>query len=167
ITHEALKSFSKMAATRVRNFEALLKFKIKSPERRKNLYKNLITALVQHERIETTLCRCQDMSRVAERLIDLAKQGDEATINSWLMKKEMVPKVFGELLPRYEAMDSGYTKVYRIPPRKEDSAKMGIVEFVGNSLPQLLPDQDELRRLKLEKLRKIDKYQVPLEGTPV
>lgn len=68
-THDAIVfSFYKMAATRVRNFEALLKFKIKSPERRKNLYKNLITALVQHERIETTLCRCQDMSRVAERV---------------------------------------------------------------------------------------------------
>lgn len=57
-----------MAATRVRNFEALLKFKIKSPERRKNLYKTLITAFVQHERIETTLSRCQDLSRVAERV---------------------------------------------------------------------------------------------------
>lgn len=69
-THEPLhpQIISKMAATRVRNFEALLKFKIKSPERRKNLYKNLITALVQHERIETTLCRCQDLSRVAERV---------------------------------------------------------------------------------------------------
>jgi len=66
--HNALQLNYKMAATRVRNFEALLKFKIKSPERRKNLYKNLITALVQHERIETTLCRCQDLSRVAERV---------------------------------------------------------------------------------------------------
>ncbi|XP_031566725.1 uncharacterized protein LOC116301750 [Actinia tenebrosa] len=156
-----------MAATRVRNFEALLKFKIKSPERRKNLYKTLITAFVQHERIETTLSRCQDLSRVAERMIDLAKKGDEATVNSWLMQKELIPKVFGELLPRYEGMTSGYTRVYRIPPRKEDSAKMGIVEFIGNDLPQLLPDEDELRKLKLEKLKKMDDFQVPLEGTPV
>lgn len=64
-------------------------------------------------------------------------------------------------------MTSGYTRVYRIPPRKEDSAKMGIVEFIGNDLPQLLPDKDELRNLKLEKLKKMDEFQVPLEGTPV
>ena len=57
--------------------------------------------------------------------------------------------------------------MFRIPPRKEDSAKMGIVEFVGNNLPQLLPDEEELRKLKLEKLRQIQKYEVPLEGTPV
>jgi len=78
-----------------------------------------------------------------------------------------VPKVFGDFLPRYESLDKGYTRVYRIPPRKEDSAKMGIVEFIGNNLPQLLPDENELRKLKLEKLKQIQKFQVPLEGTPV
>jgi hypothetical protein len=64
-------------------------------------------------------------------------------------------------------MTNGYTRVYRIPPRKEDSAKMGIVEFIGNTLPQLLPGEEELRRLKLEKLKKMKDFQIPLEGTPV
>ena len=103
-----------MAASRVRSIEPLLKFKIRSLERRKSLYKNLITALVQHERLETTLTRCQDLSRVAERvscdyrpttqqyssehavllkfhhglfslqMIDLAKKGQEEEINGWL-----------------------------------------------------------------------------------
>lgn len=58
----------KMAATRTRNLEHLLKFKPKSREKRKRLYKNLITALVQYERIETTINRCHDLSRVAERV---------------------------------------------------------------------------------------------------
>lgn len=74
--------------------------------------------------------------------------------------------MFGELLPRYQRTPSGYTKVYRIPPRKTDSAKMGIVEFLGNNLPPLLPSEEELKRLKLEKLR-MQKDEVPLEGTPV
>jgi len=39
---------------------------------------------VQYERIETTINRCHDLSRVAERMIDLAKEGDEETINSWI-----------------------------------------------------------------------------------
>ena len=58
----------KMAATRTRVLENLLKFKPKSREKRKRLYKNLITALVQYERIETTINRCHDLSRVAERV---------------------------------------------------------------------------------------------------
>ena len=58
----------KMAATRCRNLENLLKFKPRSREKRKRLYKNLVTALVQYERVETTINRCHDLSRVAERV---------------------------------------------------------------------------------------------------
>ena len=82
-------------------------------------------------------------------------------------KKELIPKVFGHLLPRYEDKVSGYTKVYKIPPRKTDTAKMGIVEFVGNELPSLLPSDDELRKLKLEKLKTMNKKGIPINGTAV
>lgn len=57
-----------MAAIRTRPLENLLKFKPKNKEKRKVMYKKLITALVQYERIETTINRCHDLSRVAERV---------------------------------------------------------------------------------------------------
>ena len=57
-----------MAAIRTRPLENLLKFKPKNKEKRKHIYKKLITALVQYERIETTLNKCHDLSRVAERV---------------------------------------------------------------------------------------------------
>jgi len=146
-----------------------LKFKPKNKEKRKVIYKKLITALVQYERIETTINRCHDLSRVAERMIDLAKEGDEETINSWITKKELIPKVFGYLLPRYQNQVNGYTRVYQIPPRKTDMAKMGIVEFVGNNLPPLLPSDEELRNLKLQKLQELSAKSkgIPIKGTPV
>ena len=131
------------------------------------MYKNLITALVQYERIETTMNRCHDLSRVAERVIDLAKQGDEETINSWITKKELIPKVYGHLLPCYEDKVNGYTKVYKIPPRKTDTAKMGTMEFIGNDLPSLLPSDEELRKLKLDKLKNESRKGIPIKGTPV
>ena len=86
---------------------------------------------------------------------------------SFQKKKDLIPKVFGHLLPRYEDIQGGYTKVYKIPPRKIDSAKMGIVEFVGNDLPPLLPSEEELRKLKLEKLKEDRKRWIPINGTPV
>ncbi|KAL9965872.1 hypothetical protein ACROYT_G029726 [Oculina patagonica] len=158
-----------MAAVRARTLENLLKFKPKNTEKRKVLYKKLITALVQYERIETTINRCHDLSRVAERMIDLAKEGDEETINSWITKKNLIPKVFGHLLPRYQDQVNGYTRVYQIPPRKRDMAKMGIVEFVGNNLPPLLPSDEELRKLKLQKLQEMSAKSkgIPIKGTPV
>ena len=57
-----------MAAIRTRPLENLLKFKPKNKEKRKHMYKKLITALVQYERIETTINKCHDLSRVAERV---------------------------------------------------------------------------------------------------
>ena len=57
-----------MAATRTRYLENLVKFKVRDREARKLIYKQLITALVQHERIETTINRCHDLSRVADRV---------------------------------------------------------------------------------------------------
>ena len=63
-----------MAAIRTRPLENLLKFKPKNKEKRKVIYKKLITALVQYERIETTINRCHDLSRVAERVSKLRKK---------------------------------------------------------------------------------------------
>lgn len=97
-------------AYQVRSFDSLLKSRIKNAKMRQNIYKNLLTRLVQDERIVTTLTKCKDLSRVAERvgnlysiitstttstciviysffnlkMIDLAKQGDEATIYTWI-----------------------------------------------------------------------------------
>lgn len=77
--------------------------------------------------------------------------------------------MFGYLLPRYQNQINGYTRVYQIPPRKSDMAKMGIVEFVGNNLPPLLPSDEELRKLKLQKLQELSaKFKgIPIKGTPV
>ena len=77
--------------------------------------------------------------------------------------------MFGYLLPRYQNQVNGYTRVYQIPPRKTDMAKMGIVEFVGNNLPPLLPSDEELRKLKLQKLQEMSAKSkgIPIKGTPV
>lgn len=89
--------------------------------------------------------------------------------SSFYQKKELIPKVFGHLLPRYQNQVNGYTRVYQIPPRKRDMAKMGIVEFIGNDLPPLLPSDEELRKLKLQKLQEMSAKSkgIPIKGTPV
>ena len=55
-------------AYQVRSFDSLLKSRIKNAQMRQKIYKNLLTRLVQDERVVTTLAKCKDLSRVAERV---------------------------------------------------------------------------------------------------
>ena len=80
----------------------------------------------------------------------------------------MMPKVFGDLLPHFESTENSYTVVYRLPPRKFDSAEMGVVEFKGNKLPQLLSNEqkDDHIRENLDVI-KWEMGSIPWKGTPV
>ncbi|CAB4007514.1 39S ribosomal L17, mitochondrial [Paramuricea clavata] len=103
-------------------------------------------------------------------MIDLAKQGDEATIYTWINRKEMIPKVFGDLLPRFQHTEDNYTAVYRLPPRKFDSADMGVVEFKGNKLPQLLSNEQRDEQIRQHSDNDVIKWKmenIPWKGTPV
>ena len=75
----------------------------------------------------------------------------------------MVPKVFGDLLGRYSHVDNNYTTVYKLPPRKFDSAEMGVVEFKGHKLPPVLVnEQQELTEQLVQ-----NSVKIPWKGTPV
>ena len=83
----------------------------------------------------------------------------------------MIPKVFGDLLPRFHHTENNYTAVYRLPPRKFDSAEMGVVEFKGNKLPQLLSNEQKFEQISdCSQDNNVIKWKtenIPLRGTPV
>ena len=58
-------------AYQVRSFDSLLKSRMKNAQMRERIYKNLLTRLVQDERVVTTLAKCKDLSRVAERVFGI------------------------------------------------------------------------------------------------
>ena len=47
---------------------------------RKALLRNLVTSLLKHERIETTLPRAKALRKVAERMITLGKKNDKRSL---------------------------------------------------------------------------------------
>ena len=47
---------------------------------RKALLRNMVTSLLQHERIETTETKAKELRRVADQMITLGKRGDEKKI---------------------------------------------------------------------------------------
>ncbi|XP_032853249.2 39S ribosomal protein L17, mitochondrial [Tyto alba] len=114
------------------------------PRSRLDLLRNLVTALVRHERIETPWARADEMQGYAERLIDYAKLGDTNEramhmANFWLTEKDLIHKLFKVLAPRYQLHSGNYTRLLQIPNRDGlDRAKMAVIEFKGNPLPPLI-----------------------------
>uniref|UniRef100_UPI0037E953D7 large ribosomal subunit protein bL17m n=1 Tax=Semicossyphus pulcher TaxID=241346 RepID=UPI0037E953D7 len=119
------------------------------PESRINMLRNILTGLVRHERIETTLARADEVRFYAEKLVDYAKKGDTdekamKMASFWLTEKDLVPKLFKVLAPRFETQSKGYTRMARVPNRQNlDRAKMAVLEYKGNPFPRLYPVRKE------------------------
>lgn len=113
---------------------------------RKALRMNMATELLNHGRIKTTLTKAKYIRGHTERLITLAKRGlakAEATGNDadalharrivasrLNNNRPLVKKLFEEIAPIYADRPGGYTRIYKLGPRKGDNAEMAIIELV-------------------------------------
>ena len=112
----------------------------RSKDQRRALRRNLVKQLFEHERIRTTQAKAMAARGLAERLITLAKRGNEAGDDKMvharrlaaarLSDPEAVKKLFDDIAPRYENRNGGYTRVIKLGPRIGDSAKMVLLELV-------------------------------------
>ncbi|WP_096155945.1 MULTISPECIES: 50S ribosomal protein L17 [Bacillus] len=108
---------------------------------RKALLRDLATDLIISERIETTETRAKELRSVVEKMITLGKRGDlharrqaAAYIRNEVANAETgenaVQKLFGDIAPRYEERQGGYTRIMKLGPRRGDGAPMVIIELV-------------------------------------
>ena len=100
---------------------------------RKALFRNLTTELFRHEQIRTTEAKAKAIRPYAERLITLAKRGDlhaRRLAAREVQDPEVLRKLFDELAERYEDREGGYTRIYRLGPRRGDAAPMAIISLV-------------------------------------
>ena len=104
------------------------------------LRKNLMKDLFRHERIKTTKAKAAAVRGGAEKLITLAKKGNEAgeakavharrLAAARLNDNEIVMKLFDDIAPRYVDRPGGFTRVIKLGPRLGDAAEMVILELV-------------------------------------
>ena len=102
-------------------------------EHRHALLRNLVTALFQYERIETTVAKAKEARRLAERMITFGKQGDLAArrhVARFVMKPEIVAKLFSTIAPWYTERNGGYTRIIRIGHRLGDASETAYLELV-------------------------------------
>lgn len=105
----------------------------RSPSHRRALLRNLVTALLQYEAVQTTDAKAKELKRWGDRMITLGKAGTlharrrAATV---LQRAGVVKKLFEELGPRYAARPGGYTRVVKLGVRHGDAASVSLVELV-------------------------------------
>lgn len=100
---------------------------------RKAMLRNMVTSLIDHERITTTDARAKEVRKIAERMITLGKRGDlhaRRQALSVVFEKKVVAKLFDRLAPRFQERSGGYTRIIKVGNRLGDNAPVSIIEFV-------------------------------------
>ncbi|MBI5190757.1 MAG: 50S ribosomal protein L17 [Nitrospirae bacterium] len=100
---------------------------------RKALFRNLVTALLEHDRIETTEAKAKEMRGIAEKMITLGKKGDLSSKRmafGYIQSRDVVARLFDTIAPRVANRPGGYTRITKTRVRNGDSAPMAIIELV-------------------------------------
>lgn len=130
----------------------------RTANQRKALLKGLVTSLIEHERIETTVAKAKETRKIAEKIITLGIRGDlhsKRLAFSYLSNRATVSKLFSEIAPRLAGRNGGYLRLLHTRNRVNDSAPMAVLEFI---------DYEELRKTKEKKTGKKAEKKEPEES---
>jgi large subunit ribosomal protein L17 len=132
-------------------------FKLKRPvDARNALLRNLVTSVIEEERIVTTVPKAKAAKPLVEKMITLAK---EDTLHSRrqaamvLRTPKSVKKLFDTLGTRFGQRNGGYTRITRLGPRKGDGAEQAMLELVGSELVKRAADRAQRREERLKAQR--------------
>jgi large subunit ribosomal protein L17 len=101
---------------------------------RMSMLRTLASDILQHERVETTVAKAREASRVVEGLLALAKRGDLVSrrrVAAAVPRPDVRRKIFDVLVPRYQSRVGGCTQVHRLGRRLSDGAEMAIIKLIA------------------------------------
>lgn len=105
---------------------------------RKALFRNQLTSLLLHERIQTTLSKAKELRPLAEKLVTLGKRGGLHARRLALrdVSQDAAKRLFDEIAPRFTTRPGGYTRILKLGQRQGDAAEKAIIEFVDFDFAQ-------------------------------
>jgi large subunit ribosomal protein L17 len=109
----------------------------RNPAHRRATLRNLVTNLITHERIHTTVLRAKAARPIAEQMITLGKKDSlhaRRQAAAFLQTPEATQKLFTDLAPRFSERAGGYTRIIRAGWRIGDGAELAILELLGAKL---------------------------------
>ncbi|MFC1851397.1 50S ribosomal protein L17 [candidate division CSSED10-310 bacterium] len=120
-----------------------------------NMFKNMTSALLEHERIITTVPKAKELRKYADKMITLAKREDlhaRRQAYSFIPHKHVVRKLFESIGPRFLDRNGGYTRIYKLGFRRGDAAPMAVIELV--SLSEKVQSKKDDKKTKKKGIQK-------------
>ena len=110
----------------------------RNTKHRRALFRNLVTSLLEHERIETTEAKAKELRGFTDRMITLGKEGTLAARRralAFIHSKDVVSKLFSDVAVRFRNRPGGYTRIIKTRRRVGDAAEMVAIELVVRGTP--------------------------------
>ncbi len=104
------------------------------PAHRRAIMRNLVSSVLEHQQIRTTVARAKELRKPLDKMITLGKKGDLSARRRalrFVKSKQAMQVLFTELPERYKDRQGGYVRILRLGTRKGDGAEMALVQLVG------------------------------------
>ncbi|MCP3060035.1 50S ribosomal protein L17 [Myxococcus sp. K38C18041901] len=114
----------------------------RSTSHRLAMLNNMVTSLLEHQAIRTTLPKAKEARKLAERIITLGKRGGLSNVRlaaRTVKDRDVLKKVFSEYKDRYAKRPGGYTRIIRLGFRRGDAAEMALLELVDRPEKKAAP----------------------------
>lgn len=105
----------------------------RTANQRKALLRGIVSSLIEHQRIETTLAKAKEAKKIAEKIITLGIRGNlhaKRLALSYIPNRAVVSKLFNEIAQRFSGRNGGYLRMVQTRNRVNDGAPMAVLEFV-------------------------------------
>src|ERR1700675_5092730 len=123
---------------------------------RNSLLKGLVTSVIEHERIVTTVPKAKAIKPLVDKMITLGKRDTlhaRRQAAAFLETPASVKKLFDKLGTRFGQRAGGYTRVVRLGFRKGDGAEQAMLELVGSELVKRAAERAKRREDRLQAVK--------------
>jgi large subunit ribosomal protein L17 len=128
----------------------------RAPEHRAALLRNLVTSVIEQERVITTVTKAKAVKPLVENMITLAKADtlhSRRQAAAFLRTPASVKKLFDTLGTRFGQRNGGYTRIVKLGPRQGDGAEVAMLELVGSELVKRAAERAKRREERLQAIR--------------
>lgn len=122
----------------------------RNPAHRRATLRNLVTNLLEHERITTTLPKAKAARPLAEKMITLGKRDTlhaRRQAAAFLIRPAVLKKLFSTIAPRFADRPGGYTRIVRAGWRRGDHSDLAVLHLIGSEpKPKVKKKKEKKRR---------------------